>query len=85
MIEFAIFIFIAFLCICSWINYSKNPSAGKLVLAIILSIFCAPTLAGAIFNIALIFLILIAILSIASIIVQWKVIDKEDQNDKPKE
>jgi len=69
MIGFIIFLVIAALAIHAWMNYVNSPSTGRLVLAIIVTIFALPTLLGAIFKVAVWVILIFVALSVISMIV----------------
>lgn len=69
MIGFLIFLVIAFLAFHAWINYSRDPSAGRLFLAVLLTVLALPSLIGAIFKVTVIALVVIAVIAVISALV----------------
>lgn len=69
MIGFIIFLVIAALAVHAWLNYSRSPSTGRLILAIIVTIFALPTLLGAVFKIAVWIILIFVVLSVISLII----------------
>ncbi len=69
MIGFMIFLVIAALAVHAWLNYSSSPSTGRLILAIIVTIFALPTLIGAIFKVTVWVILIFVVLSVISLII----------------
>ena len=69
MIGFLIFAILAILAIHAWLNYSNRPTAGRFIVAIILTALALPSLIGAILKVGMVLLIVVAALAVVSAIV----------------